>query len=230
MPDLVPDWPRLLSLAVHELRSPANVVSGYVNMMLRGHGGTLTDVQRDALEQVAQSCDRLIGFLAGMSEIARLADGRLELAADRVGLADLLADASATYTPAPLTLSRLTVTAPATPCWVVGDRPRLSRAVGALAALVARSEGDDSTVVATGGRVGDDVVITISPASSRLDPASVGPLEPIDELAGGHGVALPLTRMAIEAAGGRFGFLAGPSGKARAVVILLPAARQGSPD
>jgi two-component system sensor histidine kinase KdpD len=225
MADLVPDWPRLLSLAVHELRSPANVISGYVGMMLRGHGGVLNDVQRDALEQVAQSCDRLVGFLADMSEVARLADGRLESAVDRVDIGDLLADAAANYEPTPGTISRMAAVPPASPCPVSGDRSRLSRAVRVLAALIARNEGDGTSVVATGRRVEDEVVIAISPARHRLDPAEVGPLESLDDLTGGHGVAIPLARMAIETVGGRVGVPTGPTGRANAAVIVLPLAR-----
>ena len=38
-----PLFPQAMSLAVHELRTPVTVVSGYLRMLLREQGGPLSD-------------------------------------------------------------------------------------------------------------------------------------------------------------------------------------------
>src|SRR3990172_9081478 len=47
--------PRELSLAVHELRTPVTVVSGYVRMLLCEQAGGVTAPQRTMLEEAAWS-------------------------------------------------------------------------------------------------------------------------------------------------------------------------------
>ena len=54
-----PEWPRLLSLSVHELRTPMTVVAGYLRMLLKDRAGPVTDQQRRLLEEAEKSCGRL---------------------------------------------------------------------------------------------------------------------------------------------------------------------------
>ena len=42
---------RAISLAVHELRTPVTVVCGYLRMVLKEHGGPLTDKQKKMLQE-----------------------------------------------------------------------------------------------------------------------------------------------------------------------------------
>ena len=224
MSSSAPRWPALLSLGVHELRSPVNVVSGYVKMLLRGHGGTLSDVQRSALESAAQSCDRVTDLLAGMSELARLESGRLELARDTFDAGDLLAALPAElYALVPD--ARVSVAPPRTPCVVCADRTRLARAVAALAGVLARSSNEALVAAAASGD--GRVVITLSPATRRVAPDGVGDLLPIDEFVGGLGLAVPVASFVIARAGGRMGHPLASDEPTQAVAIVLPLAAGG---
>ena len=51
-PDLLP---RVMSLAVHELRTPVTVVGGYLRMLLREQAGPLTERQRKMLEEFRET-------------------------------------------------------------------------------------------------------------------------------------------------------------------------------
>ena len=56
--------PRLLSLSVHEFRTPITVVAGYIRMLLKERAGALTEHARSGLR-----ADRLLGgFHAGHRE------------------------------------------------------------------------------------------------------------------------------------------------------------------
>jgi len=70
-----PRWPKLLSLSVHEFRTPVTVVAGYIRMLLKDRAGPLNDQQRRLLEEAEKSCARLSGLLVEMSELGAL-EGR----------------------------------------------------------------------------------------------------------------------------------------------------------
>src|SRR3954465_14459497 len=68
-------WPKVLSLAVHEFRTPMTVVAGYIRMLLKERAGPLTDPQRRLLEEAEKSCGRLSALLAEMSDLSGLEAG-----------------------------------------------------------------------------------------------------------------------------------------------------------
>ena len=59
-----PRWPKLLSLTVHEFRTPVTVVAGYLRMLLKERAGPLPEEQRRLLEEASKSCARLSALLA----------------------------------------------------------------------------------------------------------------------------------------------------------------------
>ena len=70
-----PEWSRLLSLSVHEFRTPITVVAGYIRMLLKDRAGPLGDQQRRLLEEAEKSCGRLSSLVAEMSDLANLEAG-----------------------------------------------------------------------------------------------------------------------------------------------------------
>jgi signal transduction histidine kinase len=52
-------FPRALSLAVHELRTPITVAAGYLRMLLREQAGPITDQQKKMLQEADKSCARI---------------------------------------------------------------------------------------------------------------------------------------------------------------------------
>src|SRR3954462_12371978 len=83
--------PRVMSLAVHELRTPVTVVGGYLRMLLRVQAGPLTDKQRKMLEEAERSCGRLGALVNEMSEFGKLESGDVALARQEIDVAALLA-------------------------------------------------------------------------------------------------------------------------------------------
>src|SRR6187551_724785 len=87
---LDPRWPKLLSLAVHEFRTPITVVAGYLRMVLRERAGTITDQQRKLLEEAEKSCGRLSGLVSEMSDLSALESGKASFNRAPLDLAALL--------------------------------------------------------------------------------------------------------------------------------------------
>src|SRR5574342_1161935 len=90
-----PRWPKLLSLSVHEFRTPMTVVAGYIRMLLKDRAGPLSDQQRRLLEEAEKSCARLSALLVEMSDLAGLEAGTATFNKSAVDLRGVLSDAIA---------------------------------------------------------------------------------------------------------------------------------------
>src|SRR5687768_1524978 len=88
-----PRWPKVLSLSVHELRTPMTVVAGYIRMLLKERAGPLSDQQRKLLEEAEKSCGRLSALLAEVSELSNLEAGTAPVSRVAVDVEASLRDA-----------------------------------------------------------------------------------------------------------------------------------------
>lgn len=70
----------LLSLASHQLRTPATGVKQYVGMVLQGFAGHITARQRDYLQRAYESNDRQLSVINDILHLAKLGSGRIVLA------------------------------------------------------------------------------------------------------------------------------------------------------
>src|SRR5260221_6161280 len=94
-------WPKVLSLAVHELRTPMTVVAGYIRMLLKDRAGPLTDPQRRLLEEAEKSCARLSVLLTEVSDLASLDGGTAPFNRQKTDLHKALRDAVEQLPPLP---------------------------------------------------------------------------------------------------------------------------------
>jgi signal transduction histidine kinase len=70
---------RFVSFAAHELRTPLASISGFVEFLLDGELGPLTDEQRECMIIVQRSAQRLLGITSNLLDVTRIATGRLSL-------------------------------------------------------------------------------------------------------------------------------------------------------
>jgi len=82
----------LLSLASHQLRTPATVVKQYVGMLLQGYAGKLTERQLHMLSNAYESNERQLEIINQLLYVARLDAGRIKLHMVEVDLTKLLHD------------------------------------------------------------------------------------------------------------------------------------------
>lgn len=80
----------LLSLASHQLRTPATVVKQYVGMLLQGYAGKLSERQVDMLNNAYASNERQLEIINQLLYVARLDAGRITLHAKKVDITRLL--------------------------------------------------------------------------------------------------------------------------------------------
>ncbi len=82
----------LLSLASHQLRTPATGVKQYVGMILQGFAGDITDEQRSLLEKAFASNDRQLQTINEILHLAKIDAGRIVLAPTDTNLGELIQD------------------------------------------------------------------------------------------------------------------------------------------
>lgn len=219
--------PRVMSLAVHELRTPVTVVGGYLRMLLREQAGPLTEKQKKMLEEAERSCGRIGTVVNEMSDFGKLDCGDLKMAQQEIDVAGLLAELAVDMHEGEDRGVRLDVRGTEKPMVVSGDRTRLSAALRALLQSALRERGEPGSIIAecsqmadgAGTRyvviaIGDDTALPILTASGADQPA-------FDVWRhGGLGLALPVARQVIEGHGGKLWSAHGAHSRAAAALRL----------
>ena len=81
-----------ISLASHQLRTPATGVKQYLGMVLEGFVGTLTDAQRSILEQAKESNERQLSIVSYLFKVAQVDAGKVRLKKSDVNMMNLIRD------------------------------------------------------------------------------------------------------------------------------------------
>jgi signal transduction histidine kinase len=198
--------PRVMSLAVHELRTPVTVVAGYLRMLLKEQGGPLTEKQRKMLEEAERSCGRIGALVGEMSEFGKLESQEVALARNDFDLRELVRELASGMHDGEDRGVRIEMRGVDQPVIVNGDRTRLGAALKALMQSAVRERGEPGVIVVDCS-IGDGhprwSYVAIGEASivSSLIAPPEGKTQ-VDEWRGGLGLALPVARRVIDAHGG----------------------------
>ena len=90
---------QFVSIAAHELRTPLSSIHGYVEMLLDGDLGQLTEQQRESLEIVERSAGRLMGITRNLLDLTRIEAGKILLVLRPVDLGALVRAVVEEYEP-----------------------------------------------------------------------------------------------------------------------------------
>ena len=199
-------YPSLMSLAVHEFRTPASVVAGYLRMLQRDTTQPLTERQRKMIEEAGNSCARLVGIIAELSDIAKLDAGSITLARHPFDVFTLLGDVAAHVHEAEDREVKLVMRGPGDGAPIQGDATRLKHAFDAVFRAILREKAGPATVVAERRletREAPAAAVVIIADESSVQTAYETAAGVFDERRGGLGLALPLARRVFEGHGGR---------------------------
>lgn len=214
----------------HELRSPLNIVLGYLEMVLDEALGPLTEAQRDALTRTEAHAEALLEMIEALLDLNRLDAGRLPVELAEVSLPELLADVCEQAGRSAGT------TAVELSCSVAPDLPRVETDAVKLKTIVrnlvhnALKFTERGRVTVAARRSGDDVEITVEDTGRGIPPEALGyvfemfrqvPGSP----GGGVGLGLHIVRRLSEVIGARVS-VTSEVGRGSRFVVLLPV-RQG---
>ena len=216
-----PRWPKVLSLTVHEFRTPMTVVAGYIRMLLKERAGAVTDQQRRLLEEAEKSCGRLSALVSELSELSNLEGGALTFNRQPTDLRAAIRAAVEQLPPLPDRDVPVEVNLFDGPATIGGDPVRLAQAFGALCGALRREIITAEPlrvreVAAAGGgfefHIGDPDALTVI-AGDNERPA-------FDEWRGGVGLSLLVARRIIAAHGGRV--WGAPGGRKAGAGVNIP--------
>jgi signal transduction histidine kinase len=224
-------YAQLLSLAVHEFRTPASVVGGYLRMLQRDTESPLADRHRKMVEEAEKSCARLVALIGELSEVSKLDDPQLKLQEEPLDLFAMVrevgSDVGKSEEERGVTFA---ARGPASGAALTGDAVRLHRALSALFRAVLREQPGNVLVVAECQLKAEDgrtsAVIVIAPEDRVAWALGAKPM-PLDEKRGGLGLAVPIARRVIGRHGGRVWSPPsekGDGGAKSAIVISVPIA------
>lgn len=201
----------LLSLASHQLRTPATVVKQYVGMLLQGYGGKLSERQLQMLGNAYDSNERQLEIINQLLYVARLDAGRITLHRKETSISKLLQDAVHEQSEAAaarkqritLRLPKRPVVAEIDPHYMrmvvenlLGNAIKYTPDKGAIELALRRSRGDIIiSVKDTGVGISQEVQATIFDKFTRVE-------NELSTDVNGSGVGLYLTQQIVELHGG----------------------------
>lgn len=228
MTEVPPDarWPRLLSLSVHELRTPISVVSGYLRMVLKDPAGTLDDRYRRMLEEGEKACARLAALVAEMSELSALESGSAAFKRAPIDLRTVLAEAIATLPDVSDRTVDVRLETGSGPAMIEGDAPRLKAALASIFHGLRREVVNTDRLVVRErhgefrGKPAFWIAVADQDHIESLAVAEQAALAAFDEWRGGCGLSLAVARRIIDGHSG--GVWSPAEGPRTAAVIALP--------
>ena len=225
---LTQQFAELLSLAVHEFRTPASVVGGYLRMLQRDTEAPLTDRQRKMVDEAEKSFARIVALVNELSDIGKLDDGRVTLQLRPLDLFELIAEVAATTLEAADREVRLETRGIETGAPIAGDANRLRDAFSAFFRAVLREQPSAGVVVVDCRQDAKAQTVTIVIAREPDVATATKTLSAdFDDKRGGLGLALPIARRVVERHGGQVLSPASPDGTPSArsgIIVRLPLA------
>ena len=226
-PAIDPRWPKLLSLSVHEFRTPMTVVAGYIRMLLKDRAGPLTEQQRRLLEEAEKSCARLSALLAEVSELSNLEAGTLAFNRGAVDLGQLLRGAIDQLPALGDRTVAVELDARDEPAMTHADPQRLQGALASVLGALRREIVTSDRLLVRARRTQTDagavheILIGDDPTIDALEQSKGAALPVFDEWRGGSGLSLAVARRVIGGHGGQI--WSAPEGHKSGARIILPA-------
>jgi signal transduction histidine kinase len=218
-----------VALVSHELRTPLTSIRGYLELVLDGEAGEVTDEQRQFLGVVERNAHRLLDLVGDLLFLAQIEAGKLSLEVGAVDLAAVAAESVETARPL-AEEKEITLTLATSPLpLLAGDRVRLGQLLDNLVSNAVK-------FTPQGGRV--DVRASSSREHAILEVRDSGMGIPADEqehvferffrttrateqAIQGTGLGLAISNAIVHAHGGRI-TLASDDGEGATFRVTIP--------
>ncbi|MDP9026206.1 MAG: response regulator [Actinomycetota bacterium] len=200
-----------VSLVSHELRTPLTSVKGYVDLLLDGDAGELTEDQQDLLRVVQSNADRLVALINDLLDVSRIESGTMQLRRTTVDLRALVDAVVRSLRPAlEAKNQQLDVAFPSPFPSVSVDPDRLTQVLTNLVSNAHKYTPDGGTIAVRVRFSGAVLTLEVSDNGIGISPEDRGRLfsrffrsaDPAAHAVGGTGLGLVITRSLVELHGG----------------------------
>ena len=199
-------YTQLLSLAVHEFRTPASVVGGYLRMLQRDVDQPLSGRQRKMVDEADKACGRMVALVSELSDISKIDAGSAVFKDERFDLFQLIGEVAKEMHEAVEREVHLQPSGEASGASITGDPGRMGAAFSAFFRAILREQPYAVTIVAERRIVSDNgspAAVVLIAREHDVQQSYKSGRSAFDELRGGLGLALPLARRVVERHGGR---------------------------
>ncbi|MBS0581103.1 MAG: response regulator [Proteobacteria bacterium] len=216
-----------LAMLAHELRNPLAPIR-YAVHLLKSGGEEQVNLGRDVIERQLLQLTRLVDDLLDVSRITR---GKINLARERVDVAELVARAVEMMKPAMDARGHvLTVEVPERTLWLYADPVRLTQVFGNLLANAVKYTEARGSITILARRRLRDAEITVRDSGVGIAPEVLPRIfdmftqldQPGDRPQSGLGIGLALVRRLVEMHGGSVSVASDGPGTGSEFTIRLP--------
>lgn len=88
-----------VSTVSHELRTPMTAIKGYIDLLLMGTTGSMSELQTNFLNVVKSNADRLTTLVNDLLDLSRIETGKIDLQPEPLDMRELIEQAVLTITP-----------------------------------------------------------------------------------------------------------------------------------
>lgn len=227
----------LLSIASHQLRTPATGVKQYVGMLREGFAGKVTPKQQRLLDEAYQSNERQLAIIDEILHVARIDTGRLELQKERLKIRDIIdkilrEQAQAIKHKSQRILTRF----PKRILYGYGDPQYLRMALENIVSNAIKYTPDKGTITIAIRRVGEFAAIEVTDTGVGIDKKDMELLfqkfsripNELSRQTAGSGVGLYIAKQIVDMHDGSIE-VESTAGKGTTFRILLPLATRTQP-
>ncbi|MGN6759361.1 MAG: response regulator [Thermomicrobiales bacterium] len=223
-----------VSLVSHELRTPLTSIKGFVDLLLDGEVGEVSEEQREFLEIVRNNADRLVALINDLLDVSRIESGRVELRRLPLDLARLVhAAAGALRLQIEAKQQTLTLAVPATLPRVSADPDRLTQILTNLLSNAYKYTPPGGAIRLGATASGGMVRVEITDTGVGMTPEEQAQVftrffraqNRATQEAGGTGLGLVITRSLVEMHGGEISLTSAP-GTGSTFRFTLPVAEE----
>lgn len=154
---------RFLGMAAHDLRSPLTVIQGFVKVLIKGRLGPVTDAQKEMLDRVFASSQKMLNLINDLLDVAAIEAGRLSLDLREVDLPAFLRECHRSHVMIAEAKSiRLDLDVPDRLPPVLADCSRLEQVVGNLIGNAVKFSYPETTTVLRARMDGNEIAVSVT--------------------------------------------------------------------
>lgn len=219
-----------ISLASHQLRTPATGVKQYVNMALDGYGGDINDKLRMFLEKANDSNERQLSIINDLLRVAQIDAGKVVLRKETIDANEMIGNVIHDQRSMFETRKQTIVYTPKRKVSLRADPTKLRMVLENVIDNASKYSFENTTITVTVSKYRGTVRIAISDQGVGIDKADATKIfekfiridNPLSTIVGGNGLGLYWVRKVVELHGGTIDVTANKTGGST-FTIALPA-------